>query len=391
MDSALLRYFDSAASTPLDPEVVAIMTEHLNLHANNNSKHFDGQKAQCVIDDSLKIIADILGVSWTQLCVMYSGTDANRRFLLEATHLFGKEHIYGSAVEHSSVADEISPTHTFDPITLEGLPTIQNPSPPALNNGGLKEPKVIALMGANSETGMIYPASELRKKYPKALILRDYSQSFAKGIIPDFKNCDAAVFTPQKFYGPKHIGILYLKKPELFPALSKDTHTKAPYLVASTAKAFELWQKEHSIFKNHKKDPLLSVDLKEFQNQKSSLLKISQWDQQICNFIQTHIPDHKFHSPEISNRCPGLINVAFKGVRGSEIMATLSKQEQICISTGSACTSDILVPTPVIQYLEPDSTWQYPIRISLHKFLSDEAVSDFCEILAHYISELRQT
>ena len=48
-----------------------------------------------------------------------------------------------------------------------------------------------------------------------------------------------------------------------------------------------------------------------------------------------------------------------------------------------------MVPTEFIQYLEPDPTWQYPIRISLHKFLTDQAVEDFCEALEHYVEELR--
>ena len=71
-------------------------------------------------------------------------------------------------------------------------------------------------------------------------------------------------------------------------------------------------------------------------------------------------------------------------------MAVLSKDEGVCVSTGSACTSDIMSPTDVIKYIEPDTAWQYPVRISLHPFLTDEAVSDFCEILVHYVLELRK-
>ena len=225
----LETYFDSAASTPLHPEVKVAMLEAMDLVGNNNSHHRAGFAAQKVIDDGLKTIAQVLRCNWEQLSVTYSGTDANRRVLWEARKHWGHESLWGSAVEHSSVKDEILPTNLFDPVTLAGLPA---------------DPKLVALMGANSETGRIYPAQTLREKYPEAFILRDYSQSFAKGLMSNLAECDAGVFTPQKFYGPKHVGILYLKTPEAWPEISKDSHTKNPWLVAGVAKAFELWAAE---------------------------------------------------------------------------------------------------------------------------------------------------
>jgi len=348
----LLTYFDSAASTPLHPRVKQVMIDHLDLEGNNNSHHAAGFKAQKLIDDSLKIIAEVLGCNWEQLSVTYSGTDAVRRVIWESQKRWGRDSAWGSAVEHSSVSDELMPNRQFNPDTLEGLS---------------QEAKLIALMAANSETGQIYSAGALRTEFPQSLILRDYSQSFAKGEVPDLRNCDAGVFTPQKFYGPKHIGILYLKNPEAWPEISKDSHTKSPYLVAATAEAFRLWS----------------------ENLASNAEKLSAWEAQIREAIKTNIPDFKFHADN-QPRVKGLINVAFKGVRGSELMAVLSREEAICVSTGSACTSDIMSPTAVIKYIEPDPVWQYPVRISLHQFLTDEAVTDFCEILAHYVTELRK-
>lgn len=347
----LQTYFDSAASTPLHPEVKAAMLEPLDLPGNNNSHHQAGFAAQKVIDESLKTMAQVLGCNWEQLSICYSGTDCARRVLWEARKRWGQDALWGSGVEHSSIGDEILPTHRFDPTTLAGLPT---------------ESKLVALMAANSETGRLYEATQLRENFPGAFIVRDYSQSFAKGEVPDLELCDAGIFTPQKFFGPKHMGVLYLKNPEAWPEISKDSHTKAPYLVAGAAKAFALWRQNHVADKT----------------------QLSVWEDEIRQTIVKEIPEHKFHSnPKTGVR--GLINVAFKGVRGSELMAVLSKDEGICVSTGSACTSDIMSPTEVIKFVEPDPTWQYPVRISLHPFLTDQAVTDFCEILVHYVQELR--
>ena len=347
----LSTYFDAAASTPLDPRVRDVIVEHLDLWGNNNSKHVAGHKAQKIIDDGLKTIAKVLNCNWEQLSITYSGTDSARRFIWECRQNFGQENLWASAVEHSSVNDEINPKNLFDPTDFSTID---------------KAAKMIALMAANSETGRLYPADDLRKKFPEAFIFRDYSQSFAKGFLPDLPNCDAAVFTPQKIYGPKHIGILYLKKPELFPNLSKDSHTKSASLVVGAAKAFEIWSEERE----------------------TTNLKIKKWDDQIRQAIIQNIPNYKFHEAA-AEKTPGIINVAFSGIRGSELMTILSKEEQICISTGSACTTDMMSPTPVISYIEKDPNWQYPIRISLHKFLTDADVSDFCEILAHYVATLR--
>ncbi len=345
-------YFDSAASTPLDPKVKEEILKHLDIFANNNSKHIQGFKSQKIIDQSLKIMAKVLGCNSSQLSICYSGTDANRRIIWEMRKKFKHENLFGSAVEHSSVGDEILEKNIFDPITFKNLP---------------ENPDFLALMGANSETGRIYDGKSLREKFPESFILRDYSQSFAKGILPDLENCDAGVFTPQKLYGPKNIGILYLKKPELFPEISKDTHTKNPWIIAAAAKSFEIWAEE----------------------KEKNIQKLSTWDEQIRNYIQENIPHIKFHDTE-GEQTKGVINVAFKGIRGSELMAILSSQEEICISTGSACTTDLMAPTTVIKYIEKNPDWQYPIRISLHKFLKDQDVQEFCEILEHYVGLMRK-
>jgi cysteine desulfurase len=345
-------YFDGAAATPLHPEVEVVMKTEQKSWGNNNSQHTAGFAARKKIEGYLKIIADVLEVSKDQLAITYSGTDSNRRLLWAAAKKFGWKNLHGSAVEHSSIADEILEKNYINP---------QDP------NSLTKTSKLVALMQANSETGVIYKADTWHAKFPETLILRDFSQSFPKGLKPDFKNCDLGTFTPQKMYGPKMIGLTYMKNPQDWLEISKDSHTKSVPLVAGTAKAFELWEEEHP----------------------STEKKLKQWTQQIEDFIATNIPDYKIHEQD-QERVPGITNVAFLGIRGSELMTTLSEQENICVSTGSACTSDILTPTRVIQYIEPNPEWQYPIRISLHQFLDDQAVTDFCEILAHYVEELRK-
>lgn len=347
-------YFDAAATTPLDPEVKKEMIKWIegDTFGNENSKHCYGFASMEAIDDYLDKIAKILGVSADQIFVTYSGTDSNRKVITAAEKRLSRDKMYCSAVEHSSVIDEFSEQKYFDPSDPDSLPT---------------DTQFIGLMGANSETGRTYDAKKFREKFPKALIHMDASQSFAKGIMPDFATCDFVTFAPQKFYGPKMVGLLYIKNPEIFPEISKDSHTKSVIQVAGMAKAFEMWEKEK---------PEVTKKLQKFQAK-------------IEGFIRENISDYKIHDVDC-DRVIGHINVAFKGVRGSELMTILSTEENLAISTGSACNSDLLSPTQVIRFTEKNPDWQFPIRIGLHKFLEEEDVENFCEILEHYVGELRE-
>lgn len=345
-------FFDAASTTPLDPRVEEAMIEAREYWGNENSKHLAGFEARKQFDRHMSTIAEVLQVSPDRLAVTYSGTDSNRRVIHSVAKRVGLDRCFCSAVEHSSILDEMGEGNRFN---IQG--SIFN----------IQDPKLICLMQANSETGTIYGAEALKSQYPESLLLRDYSQSYAKGLQPDFQYADFGTFSPQKIYGPKMVGLTYLRDPQNFQEISKDSHTKSIPQVAGMAKAFELHASEGPDY----------------------LQKIQKWDAQIIDYIRENIPDVKFHEEE-KDRVKGLINVAFKGLRGGELMTVLSEQEQIAISTGSACTSDIMSPTEVIKHLEPDPTWQYPIRLGLHKYLTDQSVSDFCEMLGHYVGELRK-
>lgn len=354
------RYFDAAASTPLHPEVQTEMEQYFKLFGNENSKHAEGFRAKKIIEKSLQTIADALGTSPHHLSICHSGTDANRRFIWSGIKKFGINHIYGSAVEHSSVRDEILPQNYFDPLgSFNTIPT---------------SAKLISLMAANAETGTLFSAQKLREQFPQALIHRDYVQAIGKKTI-EYDVADAITFAPHKFYGPKMVGLIWLKNPQLFPEFSKDSHTKNVWLIAGMAKAFEILANGGTL---SGKSFSLTPDSKTIQT----------YQQQIETFIQTKVPESRITHRD-QPRILGITNVSFRGIRGGELAQILSKEEQICVSTGSACTSDILQPTDTIKFFEPDPTWQFPVRISLHKFLTTTAVQDFCEILAHYVSELR--
>ncbi len=342
------RYFDAAATTPLDNEVREEMVKNFHNFGNENVAHFCGQLARQKMDFYLEKIADSLKINRENLFVMYSATDCNRRTVQSAQKQFGVENCFCSMVEHSSVGNEISLERRFHPRSVNG--DFLYPDGRVLQN-----PKFLALMAASSETGSIFEGNTLRKKFPDALILRDYAQSYAKFELPDFANCDAGTFAPQKIYGPKMIGLLYLKNPEKFPEIENDRSTKNLFLVAGMAKAFELFEK----------------------NRAKDLAQTKKWTLQIEDCIRK-IPNSKILDEE-NLRNTGLISAAFTDKPGYEIRDELSKQK-FAVSTRSPGGNGIK-PTAMIQTCTSNPKLQMPIRIGLHKFLDDEAVTRFCQAL----------
>ncbi|MCF7905894.1 aminotransferase class V-fold PLP-dependent enzyme [Candidatus Gracilibacteria bacterium] len=344
-------YFDAAATTPIHPKVLSEMNKVADIFGNSGSKHWEGFRAHKKIEECLGRIADRMGTSPAHLAVTHGGTDANRKVIWAMRKKLGcPRDMWCSRVEHSSVADEFTESRQFSP---DDLSTISG------------TPQFVAQMFANNETGRIFlpEIQAIRKKFPDSLLLVDWVQGVGKADF-DFDNADFISISAHKFHGPKGVGILWIRYPEEFPELSKDTHTKDPMAVVGMAQAFEL------------------LDTGERK-------KLVRWTDQIETFLENHIQDFRIHE-KTHSRVPGIINAAFQGVRGSELMSELSEKERICVSTGAACTSDILSPTRIMQEIEKNPEWQYPIRIGLHTALEEKDISNFCEILAHYVEELRR-
>jgi len=343
------KYFDAAASTPLHPLVQAEMKSVMDVYANPGSKHEQGFSAQKKIEAALKTIADVLGVPAHQLTVTHGGTDGNKKVLWAMRNRLEHKDIWASVLEHSSILEEVLPENRFTPGQCVAS----------------KKPSAMALMAVNNETGRICDVTSLKETFPKPL-LSDWVQGIGK--IPfNPAHCDFATMSAHKIYGPKGVGILWMRDPNEYPELSADHHTKDIVAIAGMAKAFELLRSP------------------EYEQGGAN---IARWQKQIEACV-LRIPDSKIHDRELS-RVDGITSAAFQGIRGGEIQAVLSKEEGICVSTGAACTSDILNPTSTIKSIEKDPQYQFPIRISLHQFLDDGAVTHFCEVLEHYVEELRK-
>ncbi len=342
-------YLDAAATTPLSDVAWAAMEAVRGTFGNPSSLHGIGQKAAMHQQKCLAVIAAKIGCKASQLVVTHGGTDANRKVISAVVKRFGGASVFASNVEHSSIADEVLPGNIYDAFTGAGLRGTA---------------KLVCQMHGNNETGIILSAEVRGKKASNALVLRDWVQSLGKVKI-DLQDTDFATFSAHKINGPKGVGVLYCKHPAEWPELMQDTHTKDPIATAGMAAAF-------ASLSDAKIDHLRTMQhaLEALIESKIERVKI-------------------IHQSE--NRVAGISSIAFAGVRGSALMRLLNDHEGICVSTGSACNQDLLTPTSVIQAVENDPKWQYPIRIGLHQELHNWNAQSFVEVLAHYVAQLRKS
>ena len=385
-------YLDNSATTPIDPAVVEAMLPYLMAKFGNASSiHFYGQEARAALDKARHQVAALINARPSEIVFTSGGTEANNlaiRGLLEARRKakdegVSKFHIISSAIEHSAVQnvcqdlEKQGVTVTYLPVYENGIVRIDD-----VKSAVTDETILISIMAANNEIGTLQPIAEigkfvrdLKSEGKKIWFHTDAVQ--AAGKLPldvEAIGCDLLSISAHKIYAPKGTGALYVRRGVRLHPQNLGGHQErerrggtesVPNIVAFGA-ACEIAQNE----------------LEE------SAVELQQMRDSFESKVGELISDVVFNGdPE--NRLPNISNISFRSIEGEGLLINLDMQG-IAVSTGSACSSGSIEPSPVIRALgHEDELARGAIRFSFGRFNTTKDIDQVIEMLPKAVETLR--
>lgn len=372
-------YLDNNATTKVDNEVLNSMLPYLKEEYGNPSSTYSfGKKIKAEINKARNNVARLINADPNNIIFTSCGSESNVTAIMSSIKINpNKKHIITTKVEHASIME------TMNHLEKQGYSiTFLNVD----NNGrlDLKELKksitddtcLISVMMANNEIGNIYPIKEIAKiAHENGIIFHcDAVQAIGKTKIDVIDlDVDLLSISGHKINAPKGIGVLYIKDSEIFTPLIFGHQEKnrrggtenVPYIIG-LGKATELILND-----NFNKE-------KEIENLRNYME----------NEIKNNIEDVIIYG-DIQNRIPNTSSIAFKGIKADELMLIL-ESFNIYVSTGSACNSEIALPSHVLTACNADLDNYSPIRISLGKYNTKEEIDEFVKRLINIINMKRK-
>lgn len=380
-------YLDNSATTPIDKEVVEEMLPFLTeKFGNASSIHFFGQEARAAVDKSRHQVAEIINARPAEIVFTSGGTEANNlaiRGLIEANEKYGK-HIVTSAIEHSAVKNVCEDLEkrgyevTYLPVYYDGIVKIED-----IKNAIRDDTILVSVIMANNEIGTIQPVEEigrivrrLRENGKKIRFHTDAVQAIGKmPVNVEEIGCDLLSMSAHKIYAPKGAGALYARRGVRLHAQNIGGHqererrggTESVPLIVAFGKACELAQKYLS----------------------ENILHLKTLRDRFENQVAEQITEIEFNGNR-EKRLPHISNISFRFVEGEGLLINLDLQG-IAVSTGSACSSGSLEPSPIIRALgKTDELARGAIRFSFGKENSLEEVEYVLGVLPNGIENLRR-
>ena len=374
-------YFDYAGTAPTDPEVIKAMQPYFyEKFGNPSSLHYFGQEARKAMEEARSKTALFLSAKEEEIIFTSGGTESNN-FALEGIAYANEKrgnHIITSAIEHHAVLEpsRFLEKHgfkiTYVKVDEYGVVSLQD-----LKKAITDKTILISVMHANNEIGTIQPIKEISKIAKEKGIYFHCDAVQAVGHIPtkvDDLGVDLLSLSAHKFYGPKGVGALYVKKgTKIVPFLrggGQEKHRRAStenvHGIVGLGKAIELCKDKMD---KEAKEQILMRDriIKEMQN------KI----------------DHIYLNGHPTNRLPNNVNFSVEYVEGESMLLNLDMLG-IAASTGSACTSGDLEPSHVLLSIgRPHELCHGSIRFTLGRFTEPEDIDYLLEHFPKIVSKLR--
>ncbi|MDP2619956.1 MAG: cysteine desulfurase family protein [Hyphomicrobiales bacterium] len=356
-------YLDHNASTPLAPEVAAVMRRAMeDGFGNPSSPHWAGAPAREMVEQGRQQVAGLLGCAPEEVVFTSGGSESNN-FALKGAFFAraGKAaHIVTTRIEHPAILapcrflEELGARVTYLPVDSAG-----RIDPDDLRNAIAADTILVSVMHANNEVGTIQPIADCAAiaREHGVLFHTDAAQSVGK--IPTLVGglgVDLLSIAGHKVYAPKGIGALYVRKgATLEPLIHGAAHeggrragTESAMLTAALGAACEL-----------------AADL-------SGMERVGALRDRFWTALKTHFGSRVVLNGDPEMRLPNTLNVSFVGRVGADILARL---DGVAASTGSACHAGRIELSPVLQAMGvAPEVGMGAIRFSLGRTTTEEEI-----------------
>ena len=375
-------YLDNQATTPTDPRVVEAMLPYFGIKFGNphSRTHFYGWEAEEAVEKARAQVARLIGADPKEVIFTSGATESNNLALQGVAHFYKNEknHIITCVTEHKCVLDSCRhleqqgfkitylPVHKNGQIDLKELEAAITP-----------QTVLVSIMAVNNEIGIIQPIKEIGALCRGKGVFFHTDAAQAAGKIPldvNEMNIDLLSISGHKLYGPMGIGALYVRRRPRVRLQSlihgggqergMRSGTLPTPLCVGLGEAAALAQKE------------MQEEHTRIQSLRDRLY--SKLSQEL---------DEIYLNGDAKNTIPGNLNISFAYVEGESLLMGM---KDICISSGSACTSASLEPSYVLRALGVDEELAHTsLRIGIGRFTTIEDIDTAAQNIIATVRKLR--
>jgi len=377
-------YLDHAATTAVDPRVVEAMLPYFTEHYGNASSIYSlGRETRKAMDEARRTVADILSCKPEEVIFTSCGSESDN-LALRGVSLAQREagkghHIITSPIEHHAIGHtcEHLEKHfgfevTYVPVDEHGMV-----DPDQVGRAICDDTVLISIMYANNEVGTIEPIAEIGEIARQKGIPFHTDAVQAGGTLDlnvDKLNVDLLSLSAHKFYGPKGVGVLYVRNgTPLLPTQTGGSHERnrragtenVPYIVG-LATALRL-----------------AYDHAESNNQRIAALRDRLVDELTAEIPDVQLTGHPAH------RLPNNASFVFKYIEGEAMLLNLDLAG-VCASSGSACTTGEAEPSFVLTAMGiPPEIAHGSLRLTLGRENTDDDIDYVMSVLPGIVEKLR--
>jgi cysteine desulfurase len=383
-------YLDYSATTPVAPEVAAAMQSFLaEQFGNSSSLHSFGREAAAALDEAHFVVGCAIGARASEIVFTGCGTESDNLAIRGAAFAARKQrglsntggHIISVPNEHHAVEATVHQLHELFGFEVTMLPVdgCGRVDPEDVRKAIRKDTLLVSVMMANNEVGTLQAIKEIGAvcKERGVLFHTDAVQAPAyMDVNVNDLNVDLMALSSHKFYGPKGVGVMYIRD-------------GTPYLSTSTGGGHERGRRPGTV--NVAGAVGTAAAMKYISKEREmQAARLATLRNRLVDGVLASVPDVRVSGHPIE-RLPHHASFVFKGVDGEALLMSLDV-EGIACSTGSACTSGNPEPSPVLLAMGIPREWALGgLRVSLGYHTTEAEIDRALEVLPMCVERVRSS